>query len=59
MSQVMFGSLLGVILGLAWVLAGFWSMILVAFLAIIGALIGKFLDIQRLKEELIRFLSNQ
>lgn len=59
MSQMMFGSLLGVILGLAWALAGFWSMILVAFLAIIGALIGKFLDIQHLKEELIRFLSNQ
>ncbi|WP_421017149.1 DUF2273 domain-containing protein [Furfurilactobacillus cerevisiae] len=61
MSRPMFGTIIGLVLGLAWVLAGFWSMILVAVLALIGMLIGKYsrvVDRQSIKRRINQFLSS-
>ncbi|GAB6093267.1 DUF2273 domain-containing protein [Furfurilactobacillus curtus] len=60
MNRMMFGTLVGLILGLAWVLAGFWSMILVAVIAILGGLISHFWPVstRQLKQEINRFLSD-
>lgn len=60
MNRMMFGTLVGLILGLAWVLAGFWSMILVAVIAILGSLVSHFWpsSTRQLKQEINRFLSN-
>ncbi|GAB6092856.1 DUF2273 domain-containing protein [Furfurilactobacillus curtus] len=61
MKPPMFGALVGLILGFAWVLDGFWSMILVAIIAGIGALIGKYVKIDRkqISTQINRFLSDQ
>ena len=61
MSRPMFGTRVGLVLGLAWVLAGFWSMILVAVLALVGTLIGKYsrvVDRQMIKRRINQFLSS-
>lgn len=61
MSRPMFGTIVGLVLGLAWVLAGFWSMILVAVLAFVGTLIGKYsrvVDRQTIKRRINQFLSS-
>ncbi|MCF6160264.1 MAG: DUF2273 domain-containing protein [Furfurilactobacillus sp.] len=61
MSRPMFGTIVGLVLGLAWVLAGFWSMILVAVLALVGTLIGKYsrvVDRQMIKRRINQFLSS-
>ncbi|KRL53514.1 MULTISPECIES: DUF2273 domain-containing protein [Furfurilactobacillus] len=61
MSRPMFGTIVGLVLGLAWVLAGFWSMILVAVLALVGTLIGKYsrvVDRQTIKRRINQFLSS-
>lgn len=61
MKPPMFGTLVGLILGLVWVLAGFWSMILVAVIGGIGALIGKYakFDRKQISTQINRFLSDQ
>ncbi|MCF6165566.1 hypothetical protein LROSL1_0560 [Furfurilactobacillus rossiae] len=61
MSRPMFGTIVGLVLGLAWVLAGFWSMIVVAVLALVGTLIGKYsrvVDRQTIKRRINQFLSS-
>lgn len=44
MSRAYLGTLVGVALGLAWAFGGFGRMLLVAFVVLVGYLVGKVLD---------------
>lgn len=60
MNKMMFGTIVGLALGLAWILEGFWSMLLVLLVAIVGGFVGKYwpLDKATIKQRVNRFLSN-
>ncbi|GKT02971.1 DUF2273 domain-containing protein [Furfurilactobacillus sp. WILCCON 0119] len=60
MRRSMFGAVVGLILGVVWVFAGFWSMVLVAILTIIGGLIGQYghIDRKHIKQKINQFLSS-
>ncbi|GKT04636.1 DUF2273 domain-containing protein [Furfurilactobacillus sp. WILCCON 0119] len=60
MNRMMFGTIVGLALGLAWIIDGFWSMVLVLAMALIGGLVGKYLRLDRteIKQRINRFLSN-
>ncbi len=57
-SRTLIGTFIGLILGLVWVFASFGSMVLVGLLTLIGALIGKFVNFDDLRQQIINFLSN-
>jgi uncharacterized membrane protein len=57
-SRTLIGTFIGLILGLVWVFASFGSMVLVGLLTLIGALIGKLVNFDDLRQQIINFLSN-